>query len=185
MSQPVQRPQPPQTLQFAGFRVDLHARELRRNGNIIRLQEQPFSLLAVLLEHAGDVVTREELRQHLWPSDTFVDFDNSLNTAVNKIREALGDSAESPRFVETLPRRGYRFMVPVTSGDRIAKKAGAHASGLRWKIIFGIAAGLIGIASFAGIYLRWTTSPLTEKDTLVLTDFANTTGDSVFDDVLK
>src|SRR6266481_61535 len=116
MSQPVQRPRTLQTLQFAGFRVDLHARELRRNGNIVRLQEQPFSVLEVLLEHAGDVVTREELRQHLWPSDTFVDFDNSLNTAINKIREALGDSTGDPHFVETLPRRGYRFIAPLKEG---------------------------------------------------------------------
>jgi DNA-binding winged helix-turn-helix (wHTH) protein len=92
--------------------VDFDAGELRKNGARIRLQEQPFQVLAVLLERAGQVVTREELRQKIWPADTFVDFDHSLNTAVNKIREALGDSASSPRFVETLARRGYRFIAP-------------------------------------------------------------------------
>jgi cholera toxin transcriptional activator len=98
---------------FGVFELDLSAGELRKNGAKLRLQEQPFQLLAALLEHPGTVVTREELRQRLWPSDTFVDFDHSLNTAVNKIREVLGDSASSPRYIETLARRGYRFLAPV------------------------------------------------------------------------
>jgi DNA-binding winged helix-turn-helix (wHTH) protein len=100
-------------LRFGVFEVDLAAGELRRSGIRIRLQEQPFQVLAFLLERPGDVVTREELRQKLWPADTFVDFDHSLNTAVNKLREALGDSASSPRYVETLARRGYRFLAPI------------------------------------------------------------------------
>jgi DNA-binding winged helix-turn-helix (wHTH) protein len=100
-------------LRFGVFEVDLAAGELRKNGARLRLQEQPFQVLAVLLENAGRVVTREDLRQKIWPADTFVDFDHSLNTAVNKIREVLGDSASSPRFVETLARRGYRFIAPV------------------------------------------------------------------------
>src|SRR6267142_2119869 len=112
---------------FGTFEVDLRAGELRKQGKRIRLQEQPFHVLTVLLQRPGDGVSREELRSQIWPEDTFVDFDNSLNTAVNKLREALADSAENPRFIETLPRRGYRFMAPVTSGDRIAKKVGAHA----------------------------------------------------------
>lgn len=101
---------PLQILRFGDFEVDLRAGQLRRNGARVRLQDQPFQVLAVLLEHAGEVVSREELRQRLWPSDTFVDFDNNLNTAINKIREAFGDSAEKPHFVETLLRRGYRFI---------------------------------------------------------------------------
>jgi len=100
-------------LRFGVFEVDLRARELRKGGLKIRLQDQPFQILAMLLEHPGEVVTRDELRQKLWPADTFVDFDHSLNTALTKIREALGDSADNPRFVETLPRRGYRFIAPV------------------------------------------------------------------------
>jgi DNA-binding winged helix-turn-helix (wHTH) protein len=98
---------------FGVFELDLSAGELRKSGAKLRLQEQPFQVLALLLERAGEVVTREELRQKLWPSDTFVDFDHSLNTAINKVREALGDSASSPRYVETLARRGYRFIAPV------------------------------------------------------------------------
>ena len=100
-------------VRFGVFELDSSAGELRKSGTKLRLQEQPFQLLVFLLERAGQVVTREELRQKLWPSDTFVDFDHSLNTAVNKVREALGDSASSPRFVETLARRGYRFIAPV------------------------------------------------------------------------
>jgi cholera toxin transcriptional activator len=98
---------------FGLFELDLSAGELRKSGVKLRLQGQPFQVLALLLERAGEVVTREELQQKLWPSDTFVDFDHSLNTAINKVREALGDSASSPRYVETLARRGYRFISPV------------------------------------------------------------------------
>lgn len=100
-------------VRFGAFVLDLSAGELRKSGVRIRLQEQPFQVLALLLERPGDVITRDEVRQKLWPSDTFVDFDHSLNTAVNKLREALGDSASSPRYVETLAKRGYRFLVPV------------------------------------------------------------------------
>jgi cholera toxin transcriptional activator len=105
-------------VRFGIFEVDLIAGELRKNGARVRLQEQPFQVLAVLLERCGDVVTREELRQKVWPADTFVDFDHSLNTAVNKIRDALGDSPVSPRYVETLARRGYRFIGPVQRDTR-------------------------------------------------------------------
>jgi len=103
----------PKIARFGVFELDLSAGELRKNGAKLRLQEQPFQVLALLLEHAGKVVTREDLRQKLWPADTFVDFDHSLNTAVNKLREVLGDSASSPRYIETLARRGYRFIAPV------------------------------------------------------------------------
>ncbi|HZQ20225.1 MAG TPA: winged helix-turn-helix domain-containing protein [Terriglobales bacterium] len=98
---------------FGIFEVDLDAHELRKQGRRLRLQDQPFAVLVLLLERAGETVLREELRQKLWPADTFGDFDHSLNTAINKIREALGDSASSPRFVETLARRGYRFIADV------------------------------------------------------------------------
>ena len=117
---------------FGVFELDLSAGELRKNGARVRLQGQPFQVLALLLERAGGVVTREELRQSLWPSDTFVDFDHSLNTAINKVREALGDSASSPRYVETLARRGYRFIAPVQTdgpGEPAVAAAAAEESG--------------------------------------------------------
>src|ERR1700719_1834328 len=100
-------------LRFGVFEMDLGTGELRKHGVQIRLQKQPFQVLAILLEHAGEVVTREELQKNLWPTDTFVDFDHRLNKAINKIRDALGDSAESPRFLETVSRRGYRFLAEV------------------------------------------------------------------------
>src|SRR5580700_10242094 len=104
-------------LRFGVFELDLRAGELRKHGLRVRLQEQPFQVLAMLVEHPGEVVTREELQKKLWPADTFVDFDHGLNKAINKIRDALGDSAESPRFVETVTRRGYRFLADVKVAD--------------------------------------------------------------------
>src|SRR5215510_209640 len=103
----------PRILSFGSFEVDVSSGELRRQGLKVRLQDQPFRLLVLLLDRAGDVVTREKVRETLWPADTYVDFDHSLNTAVRKLREALGDSAEAPRYVETIARRGYRFIAPV------------------------------------------------------------------------
>jgi len=111
----VHSPAAARVLRFGAFEADLQARELRKQGMHIKLQEQPFQVLVVLLEHPGEIVTREQLRERLWPSDTFVDVDNSVNAAINRLREALGDSAESPRYVTTLPRRGYRFVAPVTA----------------------------------------------------------------------
>ena len=102
--------QPFRRLSFGEFEVDLRSGELWERGNRLRLQDQPFQVLRVLLERRGEIVTRDELKQTLWPADTFVDFDDGLNTAVRKIRDALGDSAEKPRYIETIPRRGYRFM---------------------------------------------------------------------------
>src|SRR5215831_4884476 len=98
-------------VRFGVFEV--HGGELRRQGVKLRLQEQPLQVLLLLLERAGEIVTREELQKRLWPADTFVDFDRGLNRAVNKLREVLGDSSESPRWIETIPRRGYRFIAPV------------------------------------------------------------------------
>jgi DNA-binding winged helix-turn-helix (wHTH) protein len=92
---------------FGLFEADLRSGELRKHGVRLKLQDQPFQVLALLLESAGDVVTREELRQRLWPADTFVDFDTGLNSAVKKLRDVLADSADEPRYIETIPRRGY------------------------------------------------------------------------------
>jgi TolB-like protein/DNA-binding winged helix-turn-helix (wHTH) protein/Flp pilus assembly protein TadD len=105
------------SVRFGIFEVDLRAGELRKKGIRLKLQGQPFLLLVRLLKEHGEVVTREELRSSLWPQDTFIDFDHSLGTAVNKLREVLGDSAANPRFVETLPRRGYRFIAPVVFAE--------------------------------------------------------------------
>src|SRR5260370_13494490 len=100
-------------LRFGVFEADLRSGELRKQGARLKLQGQPFQLLAILLQRPGEVVTRDELRQALWPQDTFVDFDHSLNTAINKLRGVLGDSGTNPRFVETLARLGYLLIAPV------------------------------------------------------------------------
>src|ERR1700724_2351210 len=99
-------------IRFGVFEIDLQAAELRKQGRRIKLQEEPFQILVLLLDHRGGVVSRDDLRRRLWPVDTFVDFDHSLNTAVMRLREALGDSSENPRFIETIPKRGYRFIAP-------------------------------------------------------------------------
>src|SRR6266566_1352529 len=167
---------------FGTFEVDVRSGELRRQGVRIKLQEQPFHVLTVLLQRPGEVVTREELRSQNWPADTFVDFDNSLNTAINKLREALGDSADNPRFIETLPRRGYRFLAPVSS-DKPGKTPSPRA---RWWVGAGMAV-IVLVAAAAG-WLVWRSRQarrLTDKDTIVLADFTNTTGDVVFDETLK
>src|SRR6202045_1472671 len=100
-------------VRFGAFEVDLKTTEVRKHGMRLKISEQPFQILAILLEKPGEVVTRDELRNRLWQSDTFVDFDHGLNNAVMRLREALGDSSDSPRFIETLPRRGYRFLAHV------------------------------------------------------------------------
>ena len=178
----------PVTVSFGVFEADLRARELRKQGKRIKLQEQPFQVLTILLKRPGDVVAREELRSQIWPEDTFVDFDNSLNTAINKLREALGDSADNPRFIETLPRRGYRFLVPVTSPDRkesaIARPPAASRAP-RWKVLVPVAVVVI-IAVAGGMF--WSSRKarkLTDRDTIVLGDFVNSTGDPVFDGTLR
>lgn len=121
--------QVPSPIRFGVFEIDLRAGELRKNGIKLKLGGQPFQVLTILLERPGEIVTREELQKRLWP-ETFVDFEHNLNTAINKIREVLGDSAESPRFVETLPRRGYRFIAPVNSNGRIGTTAISPSSNL-------------------------------------------------------
>src|SRR5580704_831420 len=121
-------------LRFGLFDLDVRAGELRKSGMKLRLQGQPLQVLAILLEHAGELVTREELRSQIWTADTFVDFDHSLHNAVARLREVLGDSAEAPRYIETLPRRGYRFIarVDTTNVDRsrVSLRA-ADARGIR------------------------------------------------------
>src|ERR1700722_16167752 len=104
-------------VRFGVFEVDLRTGELRKFGIRIKLQSQPFKLFAILLNHAGEIVTREELQQQIWGSETVVNFDHSLGTAVNKVREALGDSAENPRYIETLAKRGYRFIATLEALD--------------------------------------------------------------------
>jgi DNA-binding winged helix-turn-helix (wHTH) protein/tetratricopeptide (TPR) repeat protein len=238
-------------LRFGAFEADLQTCELRKNGKPVSIPPQPFKVLALLASRAGDLVTREEIQKELWGGDTFVDFEQGLNFCVKRLRAALGDDAERPRYIETLPRRGYRFVAPVEeAGDHSTVLAGSHHIAVRTyspaseasmsengrgqghpsvnelpdaplthdadlqatkhdadserisaslaakprrsskvlaaRLIAGlaVAAGLAAALGFG--FLHWRRSQrLTEKDTIVLPDFINQTGEPVFDDALK
>jgi DNA-binding winged helix-turn-helix (wHTH) protein/tetratricopeptide (TPR) repeat protein len=181
---------------FGAFEADLRSGELRKHGIRLKLQDQPFQVLALLLEHPGDVVTREELREKLWPADTFVDFDTGLNTAIKKLRDVLSDSAEEPRYIETLPRRGYRFIAQVQNGDLstgVAPIKSLAVISLQpnpkvWsKRRLVIAAGVIAVvvvAALATWRVKFARRALTETDVILLASFVNKTGDPIFDDSL-
>jgi DNA-binding winged helix-turn-helix (wHTH) protein/tetratricopeptide (TPR) repeat protein len=179
-------------LRFGVFEVDLQTGELRRHGLRVRLPSQSFQVLALLLEHPGELVTREEFREKLWHTDTFVDFDHGVHAAVNRLREALGDSADCPKFVETLPRRGYRFIVPVEWNSVDSEQAAPVSSGVAptqrsWpRYVLGIAS-LILVALALTVPFLYKEKPraLGETDTVILADFSNKTGDPAFDDALQ
>ncbi len=213
--------QPIRRARFGPFEVDFSLRQLSKRGNRIKAHEQPLQVLEMLVARPGELVTREEIRQRLWPSGTFVDFDNGLNSAVNRLREVLGDSAEAPKYVETIPRYGYRFLVPVEklnglappasgTGTEIERQkpdiaslqppAGSMAdtqatSAPRWaaigqwssrhKYLLGAAAIVAVVVAGALPFSGRRTHALTDRDTIVLADFANSTGDAVFDETLK
>ena len=136
-------------VRFGVFELDVSAGELRKQGRKINLQQQPFQVLALLLRRPGELVSREELQQALWSADTFVEFDQGLNTAIKKIRQALDDSADNPRFIETLPRKGYRFIAPV-SGAESAAPAAARGRRLLWvatALVLAVGAGSCRVAA--------------------------------------
>jgi len=158
-------------IRFGVFEVDLRSGELRKSGVKIRLQEQPLQVLAMLLEHPGEVVTREELQKKLWSTDTFVDFEHGLNKAINKIREALGDSADNPRFIETLPRRGYRFIYPVDVGAGSARpREGRPIPYPRWAAI-ALAAAIVLIIAGAIAYRYFRKAPAPPMEVVPFTSF--------------
>src|SRR5260370_6410984 len=126
-------------IRFGIFEVDSQSGELRRSGLKIKLQEQPFQVLMMLLERAGKVVTRGQLQKRLWPADTFVEFDRGLNRAINRLRDALGDDSNNPRFIETLPLRGYRFIVPVETQPASRKVRSPEGSHPRARLIESLA----------------------------------------------
>ncbi len=207
-------PSPSPVYRFGVFQINLGARELRKHGVRIRLPGQPFCILSMLLEKPGEIVTRDEMRQRLWAADTFVDFEHSLNTAVKKLRAALGDTPENSRYVETIPRVGYRFVAPIQGAAEspylqqlrpileielpgetkavgaVAESKFPEVSGVfgknAWKISI-LAIPVVVAVLIGGIrhYLSQQARRLTDKDTIVLADFANSTDDPVFDDTLK
>ncbi len=183
---------------FGSFEADFQEGKLTKAGFRIHLQDQPLQILALLLERPGQIVTREEIRQKLWSRDTFVEFDDALNTAVRKLRAALNDSADNPRFLETVPRRGYRFIAPVAwtpepqtvapTAIPIAVPIGAPVKdrAIRRQYFWSAAALIVAVAAVGGYrILHHPAFQITAKDTIVLGDFSNSTGDVVFDDTLK
>jgi eukaryotic-like serine/threonine-protein kinase len=199
---------PVRKVRFGPFSVDLRSEELYKGHDRVKLQGQPFQVLKLLLANRGEVVTREELRQKMWPTETAGDFDAGLNGAIKKVRDALGDSADRPVYVETLHRRGYRFIALVVEeresegtkseiGPPAAEAAAAVAKSptpledpaTKRPNRLGLAVALVLILATAGIvayrlHVQRARS-LTPKDTVVLTDFDNSTGDAIFDDTLK
>jgi eukaryotic-like serine/threonine-protein kinase len=177
-------------VRFGSFEVDLRQGKLIKAGLRIRLQGQPLQILALLLERPGQLVTREEIREKLWSRDTFVEFDDALNTAVRKLRAALNDSADNPRFLETVPRKGYRFVAPVTWVPEPQAVSPIESRGDRYRqlsLYIYLVVGLIVALAMVGGYkhFRHPDFQITSRDTIVLADFSNTTGDAVFDDTLK
>jgi DNA-binding winged helix-turn-helix (wHTH) protein/tetratricopeptide (TPR) repeat protein len=183
-------------VRFGVFEASLSSAELRKHGLLIRVPGQPFQILAMLLERPGEVVTRDELRKRLWSAETFVDFEHSLNSAMKKLRGALGDSADTPRYIETVPRVGYRFIAPVDTGKSPAvvepapppvSPPAARPASLRsgYRMVVAAAATILAVTSVVWYAVRSTRPLITEQDTIVLTDFENRTGDAAFDGTLK
>lgn len=188
-------------LRFGLFEADLAAGELRKNGLRVKLQDRPFEILVILLEHPGEVITREEFRQRLWSADTFVDFDHSLNASINKLRQALNDVPDNPRFVATVGRRGYRFLAPVSyptadlpaaspPGEFRAPQAPpvTEASALRatkHHVRTWVLSSCVALMALAAVFAVWISRashpPLRESDSILLADFPNSTGDPAFD----
>jgi DNA-binding winged helix-turn-helix (wHTH) protein/TolB-like protein len=158
-------------MRFGEFEIDERAGELRRNGARVKLQDLPFRMLVLLIRRAGEVVTREELRAELWGAETYVDAEAGLNTALAKVREALGDTADQPRFIETLPKRGYRFIGAQTDG------AAAPAGRTPRRSRTGLALALAGIAIAAAIVAYGWLTATAPRITIAVVRFHNETGD--------
>jgi len=171
----------PTRIRFDAFELDAAAGELRKAGILLKLQPQPFRVLLLLIERAGQVVTREEIQRCLWTDSTFVDFEHGINFSVNQIRGALVDNAENPRYVETIPRRGYRFI-----GTIACPKPAPKCARSRWAAVMGASVLVVGLAAGGFWWLNGRKAhALSAKDTIVLADFTNSTSDPVFDNTLK
>jgi TolB-like protein/DNA-binding winged helix-turn-helix (wHTH) protein/Tfp pilus assembly protein PilF len=165
---------------FGVFELDLQARELRKQGRRIKLQEKPFETLALLLEHTGEIVSRDQLRERLWPVDTFVQFDDNLNSAIKRVRKALGDSAENPRYVETVPRRGYRFVPPVERVTAAPEAISSSSPRPRFHKRLAIGAGLLAallLLALAGLLPTRTGKIASGRTILAVLPFRNLSGD--------
>jgi eukaryotic-like serine/threonine-protein kinase len=193
----------PDQLSFGDFTVHRRERSLRKQGIRLNLQGQSLDILLLLLERGGDIVTREELQAKLWKANSYVDIENGLNAAVKKLRQTLGDSAETPRYIETLPRVGYRLLVPVIAGVPPQTEApaapadprepeppgppavAAERKSQRWSYV--AAAAVVAVVVVAAVWFARAhrAAPLSDSDLVLVSDFVNTTGDPVFEDTLK
>src|SRR5271168_3067642 len=182
---------------FGPYEVDVRSGEVHKHGIRLKLQDQPFKILALLLERPGDVITREELRQKLWPADTFVDFDTGLNSAIKKLRDVLSDSADEPRYIETLHRRGYRFIAPVENGAppksapvelRVVPAPILREPSQPWyqrrRVVAAGIAALLVVAALVAWRVFFARPVLTEADVILVASFVNKTGDPIFDNSL-
>ena len=173
---------------FGAFELDPLSHELRRGGVRLKVQDQPFTILMKLLERPGQLVTREQLRTALWTGDTFVDFDTSLNSAVKRLREALGDSAEAPRYIETLPKLGYRFVAPVevrsleprTAPSRVEPQPDKVGRRVPWHLWATAAAALLACAAALLFYVRSRGAPLVAMEVVPLTGMTGLENDAAF-----
>jgi DNA-binding winged helix-turn-helix (wHTH) protein len=210
-------------IRFGAFELDAAEGQLRKGGVLLKLHPQPFQVLLLLAERPGQIVDRKEIRRRLWGDNTYVDFEGGINFCIKQVRAVLGDNADKPRYIETLPRRGYRFIAPVSYLDAASRDVffaavhpssnlveAAHANGgarlsfpqinlvpalaptaieTRWgrPTLKTVAAALavIAIVTAGGIFYLHRSPKLTEKDTVVLTDFVNSTGDDVLGDALR
>src|SRR5262245_42444284 len=150
---------------FGSFEVDFRERKLTKGGIRIRLQEQPFRILALLLERPGQLVTREEIRLQVWPQDLFVDFDAALNTAVGKLRAALSDSADNPRFLETVPRHGYRFVAPVVLSPELEESIPSRPHAKKHLYLWYAVAMIVAVVAIGGFWrFRHAAPKITPED---------------------
>jgi DNA-binding winged helix-turn-helix (wHTH) protein len=166
-------PVSPDAIRFGLFEADLSMGELRKRGRKIPLQDQPFRVLTLLLGRPGELISREEFQRALWPGDTFVEFDEGLNKAIQKLRQALDDSSDNPRFIETLPRKGYRFIAPV-DGNAASPPAVGSVNRRRREVLAWVLLGVVSVALLVvgGVYFRTLrpASPPTQK-TVPLTSY--------------
>jgi eukaryotic-like serine/threonine-protein kinase len=183
----------PGIVKFGLFEADVERLLLTKQGLRVKIQEQPFHLLALLLERPGEIITREEIRQRLWAADTFVAFDDGLNTAIKKLRTALVDSSENPRFIETVPRRGYRFLAPVTTSAPAKLTVGEvsltpAAVGKRTRaktIVISLIAFGVGSVATTLFVTRHHRPTFGDRDSILLADFENNTGEPILDGAMK
>jgi DNA-binding winged helix-turn-helix (wHTH) protein/TolB-like protein len=173
-------------VRFGQFEFDVATGELTRGGTPVRLQPQPARVLTLLVERAGAIVTRDEIRRHVWGDETFVDFERGLNFCIAQIRSALGDAADSPRYVETVPKRGYRFIAPLTGPEAVTVGGAGLQTGRAAPVRFAVIGAMLAIAAAAALFVvwQWTTRASTAV-AIAVVPFDNQTGSAEYDRIAE